>query len=244
MVGKMDRKTLIFYFLSIFIPVLIIFLCFLFQNNVPQFKDLPKNEQTYLKNLTLNVTKNCKNNICKVEEILIFIRKNVNFYAPKNYSPSNPNYVNDPLLTLKRGYGLCYDLSYLFEMMAQSIGLKTRHLAAGIPGHSHAISEVYIPELKKWIVVDPSYATLYTDCKGNYLSMKELLESKAHCIVNLLNISDVYDLRNFHCFTYGVYSINGKMFSPKIPFPDIEVKQLVYNLNNPYFYPICLITNK
>ena len=69
--------------------------------------------------------------------------------------------------------------------------------------------------------------------------MKELSHAKIYCVENLLNIN-YYDLKKFHCFTYGVYSIHSYMFKPKIRFPDLRLSQLIYNYNNLNMYPLCL----
>ncbi|MGL4990748.1 MAG: transglutaminase-like domain-containing protein [Sarcina sp.] len=59
--------------------------------------------------------------------------------------------------------GVCFDYASLYVAMARAVGLKVRIISGeGYTGTNwgpHAWNEVYIPSEKKWIPVDPTFAT-------------------------------------------------------------------------------------
>lgn len=90
------------------------------------------------------------------------------------------------LLAQKEGYSLnCRYISLIFTQILLAAGFKARWVSC-LPMElnyceCHCVSEVFIEELKKWVVVDAAFNLLYFDKNGNILN---LLEIKKHILNN------------------------------------------------------------
>ncbi len=82
-------------------------------------------------------------------------------------------------LAKKEGYSLnCRYISLIFTQILLAAGFKARWVSC-LPmelnyNECHCVTEVYINELKKWIVVDVAFNLLYFDKMGNLLNLYEL----------------------------------------------------------------------
>ncbi len=68
----------------------------------------------------------------------------------------------------------CRDKAIAFSDCLLALGLKSYPVALFSNNWCHFMSQVYIGELAKWCVFDPSFHTYFTDDNGNILSVFEL----------------------------------------------------------------------
>jgi len=76
-------------------------------------------------------------------------------------------------------YGInCVCLSVVLTECLLSIGLKARTVfimpCSPYDGDNHCVAQVYIPELSKWVMLDPTYNAVIKNSTGQYLSLLEL----------------------------------------------------------------------
>ena len=214
--GRIKKKI----YISILILAALIFL-FIVANiiiSTKYYDDLEPKEQIEIRKTALAATEGYTSDFEKVQALMDWTHENIAFESPEGYDGGKQS-SHDPLEILERGWGLCYDNSYLFELMAESIGYKVRHVALTYEGGSHAVSEVKIDD--KWIFFDVSNNETH-QLDEEYLSIKEILENPE--VVKDSKIS-VYNQA-----VYGVNSFHGYFAPPKIPYPDINVGQFMYNI--------------
>lgn len=82
---------------------------------------------------------------------------------------------------------LAYDTAYGINCLAMSIVLCECLLAVHVrarvvymmpqsaeDGDNHVVVEVFVPELGKWILLDPTYGSMCLDLRGNFLNLYEI----------------------------------------------------------------------
>ena len=78
----------------------------------------------------------------------------------------------------KEFQGNCSDYSYILQTLAQAAGLDSRvvgmHADVWMDGWGHALNEIYIPERKTWVAMDPLRNVYFTDGQGTPLSLLEV----------------------------------------------------------------------
>ena len=74
--------------------------------------------------------------------------------------------------------GNCSDYSYILQTLAQAAGLHSRvvgmHADTWMDGWGHALNEIYIPERKTWVAMDPLRHVYFTDSDGTPLSLLDV----------------------------------------------------------------------
>ena len=74
--------------------------------------------------------------------------------------------------------GNCSDYSYILQTLSQAAGLDSRvvgmHADVWMDGWGHALNEIYIPEKKTWVAMDPLRNVYFTDSHGNPLSLLDV----------------------------------------------------------------------
>lgn len=104
------------------------------------------------------------------------------------------------------------------------MGYKTRHvflcddLIHG--GKSHALSEVLIDG--QWLGVDLYFKDVKFYNGEKLYSIKEALKNR-----KLVSLNKQFD-KNFYVI-YGLYSKSGRLYRPKILWPDVNVREFLYN---------------
>jgi transglutaminase-like putative cysteine protease len=104
------------------------------------------------------ITANLKTDRQKIDAIYQYVVKNFKYDYDK-IKTLQSTYVPDPDLILKAGKGICYDYSSVFGAMLRSQGLSVK-LIKGYTDNVkeyHAWNEVWLPDEKRWIVVDTTY---------------------------------------------------------------------------------------
>jgi len=216
--------------------LLVSFVLFNIFQSAPQYKTLDENEQKLLQLIAADVTKGKETDLEKITSLVIFVREQISPSCPDNYSGKNPNYSHVPLDILERKWGQCFDLTYLLEILAQSMNYETKHVALIAGDKSHAVSEIKIGS--KWVFFDPTAARYYTDKTGALLSAKEILDKTAEELKEIQLVSGYEHHatpKKFKHIAYGLFNFHGKQFSPKISYPDMIFSQLHYNLINTKF---------
>lgn len=82
-------------------------------------------------------------------------------------------------------YGInCVALATILSECLLSIGLKSRHVfimpCSPYDGDNHVVTHVFIKELKKWVMLDPTYGAYLTNEQGEPLSLLELRDHFAN----------------------------------------------------------------
>lgn len=107
---------------------------------------------------------------------------------------------------LKNGAMNCKNMAIVLNAIFLSLGIKSRYIQClqleRKVDNCHFVVEVYISEIKKWILVDSSYALMFKNVYGDYLSLRELRdilsnegEVNLECLVK--PISKLLYLRSF-----------------------------------------------
>ncbi len=143
-----------------------------------------------------------------------------------------PKFVDrEPADLMRTGHGLCYDRSRTFDKLYSYLGFETRHVFIlfkegrdFLPAllrqgqSSHAVTEVKTS--RGWLVVDSNATWIATANDGRPLDADHL---QAH-LAELKNPPGY--LLNPYWVIRGLYSRNGQMYSPFIPFPDVNWSDL------------------
>ena len=103
--------------------------------------------------------------------------KSIAMSFSKNGGPGcgDPMPIVDKLghLAAGNGNGCCSDHSEVFLALASVYGLQAREVTHA----RHATNEVFDPESKQWIYIDPQFAIMATDGRGKYLSLLDIRET-------------------------------------------------------------------
>ncbi len=196
-----------------------LFLFFLLVQSTPYYIDLPNETQQLILSLSLEITEGYDTDLEKIDALNNWLYLNIEHLTYFNNSDLRVSHMPEDILS--RGWGACFDRSYLLELMAQSMGYKARHISITNGVNSHAISEIKING--SWVLFDSSYNRHYTDEAGNALSLREVRDRQPE-----INLGYNYTLMNYA--TYGMNSFHGQFFEPRVPFPDINFNQFLYNI--------------
>ncbi len=155
--------------------------------------------------------------------------------------PKNQNRSLRALLKNKEGQ--CYDRSYVFEAILRTKGAQTRH-AYVFETHSdesalqllrkkkvktHAVSEVKTK--KGWIVVDPNVDWISLSATGEPKSLDCICENRESIQWDQPIFGDHIQLYSGNCrVVYGLYSRHGRFFAPFNPIPDVNFRELAFNI--------------
>ncbi|MDD7794029.1 transglutaminase-like domain-containing protein [Clostridium sp. 'White wine YQ'] len=123
--------------------------------------------------LARSITKNKTSTKEKAKVIYSWVGSNVKYDYSKAEAIMSDNYRNKSgaIEAYNTRKGICFDYACLYVAMARANNLKVRIVVGqgfdGTKWVSHAWNEVYLPEEKRWINVDP---TFYVG--GNYFDNK------------------------------------------------------------------------
>jgi hypothetical protein len=138
------------------------------------------------------------------------------------------------------GEGLCYDRSFVLELIFNHLGFETRHVSLfedrkevssfrelttrGV--RSHAISE--IKTVEGWLIIDSNYEWIGLGADGLPRSMKDVNNTAE--TIDWMVKAPTYFYTSHHHYIYGPYSRHGKFFPPYNIIPDYNVSQLLDNV--------------
>lgn len=98
---------------------------------------------------------------------------------PRNrcWNSESPQLIADNL-TAAQCRGFCADYAILMAAIAQQAGFPARRVVmeAGdrLGGSTHVVTELWLADQGRWVMVDPSYFTMPRDLDGRYLSAQEV----------------------------------------------------------------------
>jgi Transglutaminase-like superfamily len=109
----------------------------------------------------------------KVQAILAWMRNGpprLEVTRPSEVSPRDPQ----DTLNYRQLLTVCGSATNAFLNLSRSAGLQTRRLLLLTPERTtkHVVAEVHLDD--RWIVVDPTYRTMFRDAKGNLLTRRDL----------------------------------------------------------------------
>lgn len=105
--------------------------------------------------------------------------------------------------------GSCYDRSRGIEKLLMVLGFKTRHVAIyDNQDNSHALTEAKTAE--GWVMVDSNTRWIGPPAISSQLPPAILARP--------------------HALIYGLYSRHGRFYWPYLPIPDVNWRELLYNL--------------
>ncbi|MCB0447863.1 MAG: hypothetical protein KDD03_10190, partial [Gelidibacter sp.] len=139
------------------------------------------------------------------------------------------------------GQGLCFDRSFVMELIFQHLGFETRHvcLFKDCPEKStfieltsentenHAISE--IKTKKGWLIVDSNDEWVGIDDHNAPISMDKISNSISNIAWKTKPPGYFYTNKNH--YIYGLYSRHGRFYKPYDFIPDYNINELLSNLN-------------
>jgi hypothetical protein len=147
----------------------------------------------------------------------------------------------EPADLLRHGSGVCYDHARTFDKLYQWLGFEARHLYILFPVNrrtgeslpkllgllhrwttSHAATEVKTH--KGWMIVDSVQPWIALTPNGTPLRAEQLQAHRNQ----LTGAPDAY-LRDFLALR-GVYSRQGQLYPPRIPFPDLNWLEFIQGL--------------
>jgi len=112
------------------------------------------------------------------------------------------------------GHGCCSDHSEVFVALCSIYGIEARE----VHNNHHVFNEIYVSEKNKWIWIDPGFAIMAKNDKGEYLSLFEMRES----LFNGVQINYVFFGNKFHEF-YDYPADKHEYFDEKNDFSDIMI---------------------
>lgn len=135
--------------------------------------------------------------------------------------------------------GVCYDRTRTIEKILTYLGIKNRHVAIySTVGHttlaalltpavpSHAVTEALTA--KGWMAIDPNVRWIGLTNKNDPVSVSELHQSYTWNERIKARINPI--LTHPFVAVIGLYSRHGRFYPPYIPFPDINLWQMRYNI--------------
>lgn len=112
------------------------------------------------------VTKGAKNDLEKARDIYNWIEANISYdnnKADEITENDGKGMKSGAIEAFNNKSGVCFDFASLYVAMARAVGLQVRIVSGegytGTEWGPHAWNEVYIPSEKKWIPVDPTFAS-------------------------------------------------------------------------------------
>ena len=138
---------------------------------------------------------------------------------PSPYPPINARVI---LADIRRKFtgGFCAQYNYVLAQGLQSFGIPARYVSV----KDHEVIEARLPDLGRWICLDPLYATWYKDEAGRPLSVLEIhrrqREGKPVLLADAHRVPDLAaHLQSFAWF--AVWLKNDHMTAP-LNFADLE----------------------
>ncbi len=142
-------------------------------------------------------------------------------------------------------YGFCFDRSRVIEKILRSAGFKTRHInlystattKSGVKSlltpqvPSHAVTEVKTKE--GWLVVDSNTRWLSLDQTGLPVPVAQI---RPDLNVNrwderyASNMNSIF--KEGFVYVYGLYSRHGRFYPPYNFIPDVNWREMLYNIVN------------
>jgi hypothetical protein len=148
---------------------------------------------------------------------------------PNPYPPLDARII---LRDIRRGFtgGFCAQYNYVLAQALQSLGIPARYVSLV----EHEVIEARLPDMGRWICLDPLYDAYYMDDKGRPLSVLEIhrraLAGEAVSPSVGHKVSDIKSqLQAFR--TFAVWLKNDHISAP-VNFSDLE-QYKVYFLDSP-----------
>lgn len=121
---------------------------------------------TAINDMAKEITQGDSTDLEKARAIYNWIGSNIVYNEAKAQEITRDNgkgIKSGAIVAFNTKTGVCFDYASLYVAMARAVGLKVRIISGeGYTGTNwgpHAWNEVYIPSEKKWIPVDPTFAT-------------------------------------------------------------------------------------
>jgi hypothetical protein len=143
--------------------------------------------------------------------------------------------------------GLCFDRSRVIEKALNYAGLRTRHVAVYSTAQtgsalkslatpqvsSHAVTEV--ETARGWMVVDPNARWIGLTAAGRPFTLAALKADPA--LAEAPNHPAAKDrinniFRSDFTYVIGLFSRHGRFYAPYTPVPDVNWRQMLYNLSD------------
>lgn len=103
----------------------------------------------------------------------------------------------------------CVALATILSECLLAIGLKARRVflmpCSPYDGDFHAVTHVYIREMNKWVMFDPTFNTYFSNEQGEYLNLLELRSYLANQKLVFYN-SEAKDKENIEYFAKNLFS--------------------------------------
>ncbi|NIK68200.1 MULTISPECIES: transglutaminase-like domain-containing protein [unclassified Paenibacillus] len=115
--------------------------------------------QTMAVKKAAELTKTAATDQQKVQAIYNFITKKF-VYDNNKAKTVKAGYIPNLDTVFKASGGICYDYAATFAAMARSLGIPTKLVMGrerSKPNVEHAWNEVYLSNLKKWVIIDTTY---------------------------------------------------------------------------------------
>jgi hypothetical protein len=142
-------------------------------------------------------------------------------------------------------HGICYDRSRVIEKALDYVGLRTRHVAVYSTAQtksswqslttpqvpSHAVTEV--ETARGWMVVDPNARWIALTASGQPFTLAALQsDSILRAAPRHASVKDPINpiFRSDFTYVIGLFSRHGRFYPPFTPIPDVNWRQMVYNL--------------
>lgn len=143
---------------------------------------------------------------------------------------------------VETGRGLCYDRSRAIETVLRLFGMRVRHAAiystaktkSAIrsllkPGvSSHALTEVRTE--RGWMVVGSNVRWVGLSAEGQVFDLKQVRRCPGVPLSKRVKAPMPDILKRPFTWVYGLYSRHGLFYPPYIPVPDVDWRELLYNL--------------
>lgn len=148
---------------------------------------------------------------------------------PDPYPPIDAMAILDKIRAGETG-GFCAQYCFVMVQCLQSLGYKARYITV----KGHEVTEVWSPELSRWVMLDPLYE-LYISKEGTPLSVLEIHDMilRGEHDLEVHAKKDPGDLREYlsRYKKFAVWAKNDHVSSP-INFLDID-RYKIYYLDDP-----------
>jgi hypothetical protein len=149
-------------------------------------------------------------------------------------------HTREPADVLAAKTALCFDRSRVIEKIARMAGMTARHvfLLQDLGGESklvdflsqressHAVTEVRTA--RGWLLVDSNFKWISIDGNGDPLSAGEIRDIGTTGRTFERPSPEFYAAPFF--YVYGLYSRHGQFYPPFGPLPDLNYRELLFNL--------------
>jgi len=151
---------------------------FVYDNNNPHFNQLKSNYQ-------IETVASDGDDFSKAVNLLNWVSKHIYYKGDYDGTLGNSldllNYAYDKG---ELGGINCVALATILSECMLAVGLKARRVflmpCSPYDGDFHAVTHVYINEMKKWVMIDPTFNLYFSNEQGEYLSLLELRNNLAN----------------------------------------------------------------